>query len=95
MTEWYSFANDTVAEREFRELFGAWLIESRRRLGCSQAAMGALVGVHQSTISRLESGKIRYLHFRTGIRVLVLIVEALVVPRPAGLPPRPAIHRAW
>ena len=86
---------ESRADAEARLAFGQWLVAARHRLGCSQATLGGWVGVHQSTISRLESGRIRYLHFRTGIRLLLLILEAFVVPRPDRVAPVVAIRGRW
>jgi DNA-binding XRE family transcriptional regulator len=67
-----------------RVAFGAWVYEARRQLGCSQARLGEIVGLHQSTISRLERGLVPYLYFQTVLRLVLTILDALAVRRPNG-----------
>ena len=95
MPETTSTSHDTPADREVRVVFGAWVLEARMRLGYSQAGFGAFVGLHQSTISRLERGRLRYLHFHTAVRLLLVVLDALAVPHPRGVPPVPRVRRVW
>ena len=55
------------------EIIGRALYEARRRAGLTQRRLAYICGVHQSTISRLERGRLN------GIRLkkLALIVAAL------------------
>jgi transcriptional regulator with XRE-family HTH domain len=55
------------------QLFGALVREARRSMGLSQAGLGARCGLHQSTISRLENGRLTGLDFhRVAMLVFVL-----------------------
>jgi ribosome-binding protein aMBF1 (putative translation factor) len=77
------------ADREVYEDFGAWLVACRRDLGLSQAALGFRVGLHQSTVSRLEHGRLPYLRFRTVARLVVIMLDTLArTPRGNASPPR-------
>jgi DNA-binding XRE family transcriptional regulator len=40
------------------ELLGGWIREARVRAGMTQAQLARLAGVHQSTLSRLERGRL-------------------------------------
>jgi transcriptional regulator with XRE-family HTH domain len=66
---------DTYDERVRRGLaiIGRAIHEERRRTGMTQRQLARLVGSHQSTISRLECGRL------TGLRLtrLAAIVSAL------------------
>ena len=84
MPDWYAFT-DTPQFAAERAAFGAWILESRRRLAISQAGLGAMVGLHQSTISRLERGLVAYLRFRTVMRLLVTMLDVCTAPGPAWL----------
>ncbi len=79
---WFPVGGETLGQRDARESLGAWVIAARRRLGCSQADFGAVVGLPQSTISRIEHGQIRSLRFKHAVQLLVLIIETFVGPRP-------------
>ena len=85
---WFEFEGDTLDRRRACETLGAWIAAARRELRCSQAEFGALVGLHQSTISRLERGQLRYLRFATAVQLLVLLLQTFLGPRP------PAVLRA-
>jgi transcriptional regulator with XRE-family HTH domain len=54
-------------------IIGRAIYEERRRTGVTRRQLGRLVGTHQSTISRLECGRL------TGLRLtrLAAIVSAL------------------
>jgi hypothetical protein len=93
--EWFDTSISTVDERAALEVFGRWVYAARRAIGCSQATFGGLVGVHQSTISRLERGQLRHLVFATAVRLLTLILECLVVPRPPNVPRMPPMSWRW
>lgn len=66
------------------EAFGRWIRETRRALGYTQARFGERVGLHQSTISRLERGLVSYLAFPKAIRLFVLVFETLLPPARRG-----------
>ena len=83
---WFAFAGETLDRRRACEALGEWVAAARRELRCSQAVFGSYVGLHQSTISRLERGQLRYLRFATAVQLLVLIIQAFLGPHP----PRPA-----
>ena len=40
------------------ELLGRWIRDSRTRAGMTQAQLARLAGVHQTTLSRLERGRL-------------------------------------
>jgi DNA-binding XRE family transcriptional regulator len=65
------------------EFIGRLVLRMRRSAGLSQRALGARAGVHQSTISRLERGKLRAL----GLLRLAAILGVLDDPL-LGMPPR-------
>jgi transcriptional regulator with XRE-family HTH domain len=48
------------------EILGRAVLDARRQTGLTQRQLGAIAGVHQSTISGLERGRL------TGIRLQVL-----------------------
>ena len=52
------------------QLFGVLVREARRSMGLSQAGLGARCGLHQTTISRLENGRLGGLQFH---RVAMLV----------------------
>jgi transcriptional regulator with XRE-family HTH domain len=62
------------------ELIGEIVYEGRRRAGISQHHLASLAGVHQSTISRLERGRLNGIRFKR----LALIVATLERLGPAG-----------
>ena len=58
MTGWNDdYLEDPVIKRGL-DLLGRALYEGRRRVGLSQRGLAARCGVDQSTISRLENGKL-------------------------------------
>jgi DNA-binding XRE family transcriptional regulator len=59
------------------EFIGQLILQMRRAAGLSQRALGALAGVHQSTISRLERGQLRAM----GLLRLAAILGVLDDPR--------------
>ena len=63
-----------------REMFGAVIHQARRDMGWSQAALGARCGLHQSTISRLETGKLEGLAYHRLIVLLYVLREPLGIP---------------
>jgi DNA-binding XRE family transcriptional regulator len=85
MPPWFAFEGETFDRRCACETLGAWAAAARRELRCSQADFGALVGLHQSTISRLERGQLRYLRFATAVQLLVLIIQTFLGPRPPAV----------
>ncbi len=64
-----------VADRAFLELIGQRIRAARADLSLTQKALGALAGVHDVHISRLEAGSLD-----TRISTLRKISEALQVP---------------
>jgi transcriptional regulator with XRE-family HTH domain len=72
-----------------RLVVGSAVLQYRRRKGWSQRQLSWLVGVHQTTISRLEKGTISGMRYSTLVRIL----GELSVPREALLleegPPPP------
>jgi transcriptional regulator with XRE-family HTH domain len=56
------------------QLFGILVREARRSSGLSQAGLGARCGLHQSTISRLENGRLTGLAFHH-VAMLVLVLR--------------------
>ena len=90
MPDWFALTEDSRRFAHDRAAFGAWIIETRRRLACSQAALGAMVGLHQSTISRLERGLVAYLRFRTALRLMVVILATCGTD-----PARPSVAPAF
>ena len=69
-------------------LIGSGIQRARLNLGMSQHGLAWRVGLHQSTISRLENGKLQSLRFRN----LALVVGVLNMPPEfflSGGPPAP------
>lgn len=66
------------------ELIGRWIRHARVRAGFSQAQLGRLTGIHQSTISRLENGRLEGLRLHR-LAVLVYVLEETL----AAMPIRP------
>ena len=58
-------------------LFGALVREARRSIGLSQAGLGARCGLHQSTISRLENGRLTGLAFHHVAMLVFVLREPL------------------
>jgi transcriptional regulator with XRE-family HTH domain len=65
-----------------RLIVGGAILHYRRRKGWSQRQLSWLVGLNQSTISRLEAGTISGMRYSTLVRIL----GELSVPRGALLP---------
>ena len=63
-----------------REMFGAVIRQARREMGWSQATLGARCGLHQSTISRLETGRLEGLAYHRLIVLLYVLREPLGIP---------------
>jgi DNA-binding XRE family transcriptional regulator len=66
------------------ELLGRWIRDARVRSGFGQAQLGRLTGIHQSTISRLENGRLEGLQlYRLAVLVYALeeSLEALPIRR--------------
>jgi len=60
------------------ELIGQWIYDRRRETRMSQARLGELAAVDQSTISRLENGKLRSLRL---IRLAAIVAALNGMPR--------------
>ena len=58
-------------------LLGQWVRTSRLRAGMSQAQLGRLAGIHQSTISRLERGRLEGLRLHRVASILSVLQGAL------------------
>jgi DNA-binding XRE family transcriptional regulator len=67
------------------EVLGDLVHRVRRLNGLSQRSLGALCGVHQSTISRLERGRLRCLRLRTLARILGVLHDPLQGRAPTRL----------
>jgi transcriptional regulator with XRE-family HTH domain len=59
------------------QLFGALVHEARRSIGLSKAGLGARCGLHQSTISRLENGRLTGLAFHRMAMLVFVLREPL------------------
>ena len=79
-------ADDDPHERISGERMGRALVVARLSAGYSQRGLGLRAGLSQSTISRIETGKLRTMRFRTLLRLLgaldVVNVQFVVEPRP-------------
>jgi len=63
----------TGLEQHGYVVLGAWLCDSRQRAGLTQRHLGALAGVSQSVISRLENGK----QYGISLRRLGILIAVL------------------
>jgi len=61
-------------------LIGQVVYEARRRAGVTQRHLGRVAGVHQSTISRLERGRLNGMRLKLLARILAHL-ERLARPR--------------
>jgi Helix-turn-helix. len=59
------------------ELLGRWVRESRTRAGMTQAQLARLAGMHQTTLSRLERGKLEGLRLHRLAAVIAVLDAAL------------------
>jgi len=57
------------------ELLGRWIRESRVRAGMTQAQLARLAGMHQSTLSRLERGRLDGLRLHR-LAALIAVLDA-------------------
>jgi transcriptional regulator with XRE-family HTH domain len=63
------------------ELIGRWIRDARVRAGYSQAQLARLTGLHQSTISRLENGRLEGLQLYR-LAVLAYVLEQSLAELP-------------
>jgi ribosome-binding protein aMBF1 (putative translation factor) len=63
------------------ELIGRWIHDARNRAGFTQAQLARMSGLHQSTISRLERGKLQGLSLHR-LAVLVTVLEHVLADLP-------------
>ena len=66
------------------ELIGRWILDARRRAGFTQAQLARMSGLHQSTISRLERGKLQGLSLHR-LAVLAAVLEHVLADLPLRL----------
>jgi transcriptional regulator with XRE-family HTH domain len=70
MTTWDRFGDALDAEEAGRRIIAAAVKHARLRAGISQRQLAWRVGVNQSTISRLETGKLRAVRMTTLARII-------------------------
>ena len=58
-------------------LIGLWIRDARLRAGMGQAQLGRLAHVHQSTISRLENGRLEGLSLYKLAMIVAVLDDAL------------------
>ena len=77
--------DDDPYEHISGERMGRALVVARLSAGYSQRGLGLRAGLSQSTISRIETGKLRTMRFRTFLRLLgahdVVDIQFVVGPR--------------
>ncbi|HEX2754096.1 MAG TPA: helix-turn-helix transcriptional regulator [Candidatus Limnocylindrales bacterium] len=66
------------------ELLGRWVRESRTRAGMTQAQLARLAGMHQTTLSRLERGKLEGLRLHR-LAAVIAVLDAALADRLPGL----------
>lgn len=74
---WRRAGTDPVLVATGMRLLGMWLVEARVRAGMSQGQVARRSGLHQSTISRLENGKLEGLQLYRLAAVIALLDGAL------------------
>jgi transcriptional regulator with XRE-family HTH domain len=55
------------------ELLGRWIRESRRQAGMTQAQLARLAGIHQTTLSRLERGRLEGLRLHRLAAIIAVL----------------------
>lgn len=83
---------DWISDRDETEQAGARIIglgirRARLATGISQRQLAWRCGLHQSTISRLESGRLRGMRFRTLSRILGVLRAPPTIVFPDEPPP--------
>ncbi len=58
-------------------LLGRWILDARVRAGLGQAQLGRMARVHQSTISRLENGRLEGLSLYKLAMIVAVLDRAL------------------
>jgi transcriptional regulator with XRE-family HTH domain len=87
MNAWATLDDDNAAEALGRAVIGAGVRAGRLGLGLSQRQLAWLVGVSQSAISRLETGTLQGLRFRTLARIAGVLKASPGYTFPEGPPP--------
>jgi transcriptional regulator with XRE-family HTH domain len=64
------------------ELLGGWIRDSRRQAGMTQAQLARLAGVHQTTLSRLERGRLEGLRIHRLAAIIAVLDSRLADLRP-------------
>jgi transcriptional regulator with XRE-family HTH domain len=59
------------------ELLGRWIRESRVQAGMTQAQLARLAGVHQTTLSRLERGRLEGLQLHRLAAIIAVLDSRL------------------
>ena len=71
----YSPADLDPAIERGMEIIGVALRTARRRRGWTQAQLGGICGLSQSTISKLEGGRLVSIRFRRFARIVESLAE--------------------
>lgn len=85
MNRWSSVVRDNPAERRGLEIIGRAVLRGRIAARLTQRQLGYRVGLNQSTLSRLETGKLRAMRMITLARVvgtLNLPIDVIVPGEP-------------
>ena len=64
------------------EIIGRAVWEARRRAGLSQRQLGYRAGVHQSTISRLERGRLNGMRLQRLATIVAVLDQLSIVDMP-------------
>ena len=85
---WYSRDDDDPAILRGRATLGGAVRRARLRNGLSQRQLGWMVGFDQTTISRLETAKLKGMRFKMLVRLIGILGggEEFAIP---GGPPGP------
>ena len=89
--------HEPIAPRDARvaaglEIIGTAVYEARRRAGVSQRALGGRCGMDQSTISRLERGKLNGMRLKR-LAELVAALQSLTLDGASSV--RPPAHPSY
>lgn len=88
MSRWPCTFRDDPAERRGLEIIGRAVLRGRIAAGLTQRQLGYRVGLNQSTLSRLETGRLRAMRMVTLARVVGTLNLGSGSPFP-GEPPGP------